>query len=159
MIEFVKMTKQEFENYIESTINESSHDYAKSKGVGIEEAKMQTELQIEAHLPKGYETPDVFIGFIKDTSSDQNLGHIWYIHEQKKKYTFLADIEVFLEHRNKGFGTQTLQILEKEVKNLGFKAILLHVFRHNTDAKRLYEHLGYTVIQEVDTGFNMVKRL
>lgn len=151
------MTKQEFTDYLKFVIDDYSKDYAKIKEISIEEARSQTELQIEVLLPKGYATPDVFISFIRE--NDRNIGHIWYIHEQKKQYTFLADLEIFPEYRNKRFGTLALKLLEKEVNRLGFKAIGLHAFKHNTEAKRLYEKLGYTVIQVVDTGFNMVKRL
>ncbi|MFW9905336.1 MAG: GNAT family N-acetyltransferase [Candidatus Thorarchaeota archaeon] len=157
MVNFVKMREQEFTDYLEFLITDYSQDYAKIKEMCIEEARSQTELQIEALLPNGYATPDVFIGYIR--YRDQNIGHIWYIHEHKKQYTFLADIEIFPDHRNRGYGTQALKLLEKEVDNLGFKAVILHVFKHNIPAKRLYEKLGYTVIQEIDTGFNMVKRL
>ncbi|UCG01284.1 MAG: GNAT family N-acetyltransferase [Candidatus Heimdallarchaeota archaeon] len=157
MIKFRKMTEQEFLDYLEYLIKDYSKDYAQIKKVGLEEAKKQTELQIEVLLPKGYATPDVFIGFIRGEA--QNIGHIWYIHEHKKKYTFLADIEVFPEFRNEGYATQALKLLEKEVISHRFQAIVLHVFKHNFLAKRLYEKLGYTIIQEVDTGFNMVKRL
>ena len=70
----------------------------------------------------------------------------------------LADIAIFPAHRNKGLGTLALRSLAKEVEELGFKAIVLHVFKHNISAKRLYEKLGYSVIQEIDTGFNMAKK-
>lgn len=150
------MTEQEFTDYLEFLIVNSSEDYAQIKELSIEEARSQTGLQIEALLPNGYTTPDVFIGFIRN--GDQNIGYIWYIHEKRKQYTFLADIEIFLEYRREGFGTLALKLLEKEVTSLGFKAIILHVFRHNFPAQELYEKLGYIVIQEVDTGFNMAKR-
>ena len=151
------MTEQEFTDYLEFLIADYSKDYAQIKEVSIEEARSQTELQIEVLLPNGYVTPDVFICFVQN--DDQNIGHIWYIHEKRKQYAFLADIEIFPDHRNKGFGTLALEKLEKEVDSLGFKAIILHVFKHNLPAQRLYEKLGYSVIQEIDTGFNMVKRL
>ena len=151
------MTEQEFTDYLEFLTTNYCKDYARIKELSIEEARSQTELQIEVLLPNGYASPDVFIGFIED--GNQKVGHIWYIHEHKKQYTFLADIEIFTSHRNKGLGTLALKSLEKEVEALGFKAIVLHVFKHNFPAKRLYEKLGYSVIQEVDTGFNMVKRI
>ncbi|MFX1508064.1 MAG: GNAT family N-acetyltransferase [Promethearchaeota archaeon] len=156
MVNFVKMTEHEFTDYLEFLIADYSKDYAQIKEVSIEEARSQTELQIEALLPNGYVTPDVFIGFIQDKY--QNIGYIWFIHELRKQYTFLADIEIFPDYRNKGLGTLALKSLAKEVKELGFKAIVLHVFKHNVSAKRLYEKLGYTVIQEIDTGFNMAKK-
>jgi ribosomal protein S18 acetylase RimI-like enzyme len=150
------MTEQEFTDYLEFLITDYSKDYAQIKEISIEEAKSQTELQIDALLPKGYATPDAFIGFVRD--KDQNVGYIWYIHEHRKQYTFLADIVIFPAYRNRGLGTLALKSLAKEVKELGFKAIVLHVFKHNVSAKRLYEKLGYSVIQEIDTGFNMAKK-
>ena len=148
--------EQEFTDYLDFLIEEISKDYVQTKGVKIEEARSQTELEIKGLLPEGLSTPDVFIGFVID--KDQKIGYIWFIHEYNKQYTFLADLEIFPEYRNKGFGTQALNLLEEKVTDLGFKAIVLHVFKHNSLAKRLYEKLEYTVIQEIDTGFNMVKR-
>ena len=136
MVKFVKMNEQEFTNYLEFLIEEYSKDYAQIKEVSLEEARSQTELQIDVLLPKGYTTPDVFIGFIR--KNNHKIGNIWYIHEHKKEYTFLADIEIFPEYRNKGFGTLALKLLEKAVKRLVFKAIILHVFKHNTEAKNEY---------------------
>lgn len=159
MIEFVKMTEVEFNNYLKSLIEEYSKDCVRSKGITLENARIQSELEIKVLLPKGFRTPDIFVCFIKNIYTSQYLGQIWYIHEPIKKYTFLADIEIFTEFRNKGFGTHALKLLEEEVNNLGCKAILLHVFKHNTEARRLYEKLGYEVIQKVDTGFNMAKKL
>ena len=151
------MNEQEFKNYLEFVIDDYCKDYAQVKEISIEEARSQTELQIEVLLPNGYATPEVFIGFIRN--DDKNIGHIWYIHDKRKQYTFLADLEIFPEYRKKGFGTLALEKLEKEAKNLRFEAIILHVFKHNIPAQRLYEKLGYEVLQEIDTGFNMVKRI
>jgi ribosomal protein S18 acetylase RimI-like enzyme len=150
------MTEQEFTDYLEFLTTNYNKDYAQIKEVSIEEARSQTELQIEALLPNGYDTPNAFIGFIRE--KNQNIGYMWYIHEHRKQYTFLADIEIFPAYRNKGLGTLALKFLAKEVKELGFKAIVLHVFKNNVSAKRLYEKLGYSVLQEIDTGFNMAKK-
>ena len=116
MVKFVKMIEQEFIDYLDFLIEEISKDYVQAKGVNMEEAQLQSQSEIKGLLPEGLGTPDVFIGFIRNM--DQNIGQIWYIHEHKKQYTFLADIEIFPEYQKKGFGTQALSLLEKEVRKL-----------------------------------------
>ncbi|HWJ79737.1 MAG TPA: GNAT family N-acetyltransferase [Niallia sp.] len=50
------------------------------------------------------------------------------------------------EARGKGVGAVALTFLEKEIKNAGITRIELGVFSFNTNAKKLYEKLGYKEI-------------
>jgi len=56
--------------------------------------------------------------------------------------------------RGQGYGTQTLQAVEDMVRQMGISEIWLHVFGHNTGARRLYERLGYEV-----TNVSMCKKM
>jgi len=61
-------------------------------------------------------------------------------------------IEVGL--RGKGYGKQTMLLIEEKARELGLKSIGLHVFGVNTVARNLYEGLGYEI-----SSLNMQKQL
>lgn len=50
------------------------------------------------------------------------------------------------EHRRNGIGTRLMQVVEADLYRRGFRQVCLNVTRQNSDAKRLYERLGYRVV-------------
>jgi ribosomal protein S18 acetylase RimI-like enzyme len=70
------------------------------------------------------------------------------------KSAFIFDIEMDPGERGKGYGRQTMQLLEAKARELGVRKMELHVFAKNAVAKSLYESLGYQT-----SSTNMVKRL
>ncbi len=71
-----------------------------------------------------------------------------------KKSGFIYDFLIDEKFRGKGFGKESLALLEAHAKTLGMTAIKLHVFEHNTHARSLYEKVGFST-----TGRSMVKNL
>ena len=49
-------------------------------------------------------------------------------------------------YRHHGLGTHMLQIVEADLRERGFRRVTLNVGRHNLQARRLYERLGYRVV-------------
>ena len=60
---------------------------------------------------------------------------------------FLADIQIFEEFRNKGYGTKILDKAKQIAKDLGHKQIMLKAFKASP-AIRLYERNGFSKIAE-----------
>jgi RimJ/RimL family protein N-acetyltransferase len=52
--------------------------------------------------------------------------------------------------RGKGIGYQAIQFLEEEIKQAGFPRVELGVFEFNSQAKKLYEKLGYKEIGRIE---------
>jgi ribosomal protein S18 acetylase RimI-like enzyme len=59
---------------------------------------------------------------------------------------YIYGFRVRSAYRNLGIGSQLLETAEKDLKNKGYQSVTLNVGKHNPNAKRLYERLGYRVI-------------
>ena len=62
------------------------------------------------------------------------------------KEILIVDIALLPEHRGAGIGTKFLRELQGEAKAVG-KPLTIHVERYNP-ARRLYERLGFKVVEE-----------
>lgn len=60
---------------------------------------------------------------------------------------YIDTICVSEEARGLGIGTKLLQFAEENGKQLGFDKISLNVELEKTDARRLYERMGYTITE------------
>jgi ribosomal protein S18 acetylase RimI-like enzyme len=59
------------------------------------------------------------------------------------------DIQIYSEHRRRGYGSQAFMAMEDKVREMGIASIGLHVFKHNPSARAMYEKLGYTGTDEI----------
>lgn len=154
-IRFRKMTDDEFEEFVESSVLDYSQDLIKSGMCSEEEGFESAQKQFNELLPQRKYTENNFL-YIVENSENENVGIIWY-----KKHTegvaFIADILIYEKFRKKGYGKQTLLLLDNEAKEKGFNKIVLHVFKFNKTAFSLYSSLGYKVVQEDSEGMYMVK--
>jgi ribosomal protein S18 acetylase RimI-like enzyme len=62
-------------------------------------------------------------------------GRSWWVY----------DIEIDEEHRRRGYARAALRRAEEEVRRLGGTTLGLNVFGFNSEARGLYESLGYEV--------------
>ena len=93
---------------------------------------------------------------IWDLESDRAVGIIW-VGERKRgdiNQAVIYDIRVDEDLRGQGYGTQALEAVEELARQLGLTEIWLHVFGHNTGARRLYDRQGYEI-----TNVTMRKKL
>ena len=65
----------------------------------------------------------------------------------------------FKQIKNCVIGTELLGKAQEYATEKNISQIHLHVEKSNSDAIRLYQHLGYKVINEENTRFLMVKML
>lgn len=98
---------------------------------------------------------------VVDDEADVEVGHMWITMHSELQVSILGEIEVTAGHRNKGYGTRMLEEWENYVRRgyPSYHGLLLHVFGHNPDARRLYERFGFTVHDETYHGWNLVKLL
>ncbi len=154
MIELRPMQQDEFEEYILTSVPDYARDKMKSEGLS-ESAAMQLALDsYQKLLPLGVSTPDHFLFTVIEKTSSEQVGILWFHKRKDGKRAFVYDIALNESSRGKGYGKQTMTLLENEVRLLGIPEIGLHVFAHNKVARNLYEKLGYE-----PTDLTLVKSL
>ncbi len=79
---------------------------------------------------------------------------MYYVVEEDDCY-IIKRIEVLCEYQNRGIGTKILRELLKRAEQQN-KAVRLRVFKINP-ARRLYERLGFLIMGETETHYQMEK--
>ncbi len=154
MVVLEKMTKQDFESYIENAVKE----YAKEKvtaGTWIEEEALKLSKEaFDRLLPDGVATANQYLYSLVDTDANVSIGYIWFqlFEKLSGREAFIFDFIIHDRFRGKGYGTQSMNALEREAHTLDIHKISLHVFGHNHTAIGLYNKMGY-----VTTDLHMSK--
>ena len=68
---------------------------------------------------------------------------------EKKRFIFVVDIQVYKPFRHRGFGSLAFKFMEDKAREMDINQIYLNVFEHNVTARWMYEKLGYTGENEV----------
>lgn len=148
------MTEAEYEIYLTHLIPDYAKDKVEAGQWDESEALEKSKQSIDSLLPKGSMTDSHLIFTVWD--GDQPVGRTW-LHtrlDAPTKAGFIFDIEIDATQRGKGYGRQTMLLLEDKARQFGIQKMELHVFAKNAVAKKLYETLGYET-----SSSNMVKRL
>lgn len=144
MLRLVPVTQAEYDIWAVASKKGYKAENIKN-GLTDEEAQKKTDDDFQKLLPEGLLTPDHYIFSIKE--GDLIVGNLWFAArgaiDNRKAYIF--DIVIDELVRGKGYGKQTMDLLEVEVKKLGLRHIGLHVFGHNHVARALYEKQGYEI--------------
>ncbi|MCM3128349.1 MULTISPECIES: GNAT family N-acetyltransferase [unclassified Paenibacillus] len=147
MIELNAMNELEYEKFMSFTLKEYAHEKIIAGTWLPENAESRAFEDMHRILPDGYLTPDAYFYNLIDSSAGvgQVVGFIWfniYLRNGVRE-AFLYDIHIAEEYQGKGYGTQTMELLEREARKFHAERIGLHVFGHNDRAKRLYMKMGY----------------
>lgn len=156
MITFVPMTEDEFQLYLEYSIQDYAQDHVKGGHWTEEEALDKSRQEYQQYLPQGLHTPKHYLWMVVDQQLAKKVGVLWFaLREQAgEQQAFIYDGKIFEEFRRRGYATQVFQLLEERAAEIGATSVSLHVFGHNSAAREVYEKLGY-----VATSITMVKKL
>lgn len=145
MITLQSMTQAEFELYREHLIREYAKDHVEAGNWDAEGSIERSEKEIDGLLPQGVASPKHYLFSVHDDSTNTNVGILWFAEREEggSNLAFIYDIELKPEARGKGYGAETMRLLEAEVRALGLNRISLHVFGKNTVARKLYEKMGF----------------
>ncbi len=80
------------------------------------------------------------------------------VHHEEENFIYLDDLSVSAEYRGHGIGTSLIETAEKFAYTQNIPAIVFHVEKSNTGARKLYKRLGYSAMDEEKTRFRMIKR-
>lgn len=150
-IELRSMIQSEFEVFMARSVPDYAKDKMVAENLTHEEALEKSQAQFNTLLPDGLKTKNNYFYTFTD-QSQKSIGCVWLAARDKD--VFIYDLYLDQNQRGKGLGAQMMQLIDEQVKQLGFDAIRLHVFGHNKVAIKLYQSAGYTV-----TNMHMMKKL
>jgi ribosomal protein S18 acetylase RimI-like enzyme len=143
------MSAEQFEQWQDRSIRSYADDLARAKGQPPEAALKRARAQFAALLPDGMSTNKTWIRLIVDDAGAQ-VGDLWLgADSERADVAYVYDIEIMQERRGQGFGRAAMIAIETLVKEAGGTEIALNVFGFNEPARRLYDSLGYGVVQTV----------
>lgn len=143
-----EMMQDEFDAYYLLSVKNYQRDLLQSQGLSEEEAEKFAINTFQNLLPDGLKTNNHSLYSLIEADSGKVVGNLWFgiKQEGQKKVAFLYDINIDSAFRGRGYGRIAMQLLEEEVKKLGYLIIGLHVFGHNDRAISLYQKLGYKTV-------------
>ena len=160
MLELKPMTQDMYNNYIKKAIQQYAEEVAKSRGIDLDKALQLTNEEFNTLLPNGLKSENQYLNTIIN-DENEHIGIMWFSTESNhgENEAFLCDIEINKEYRGKGYGHESMKLLESKVKELNLDSIGLHVFLHNEIAYSLYNKIGYQEIKRGKAGVIMKKTL
>jgi ribosomal protein S18 acetylase RimI-like enzyme len=148
MIQLTPMTKEEYGPFYEYVIFDYADGLVRAGNAHPGVAVQVSQLQCQPVLSDGVASPNQFFFLIHDDALEAQIGYLWWgLREQYGvRVAMLYFIGIFEPYRRRGYATQTLRLLEEQVREAGLDDIRLYVFGHNTRAWALYEKLGYAAV-------------
>jgi RimJ/RimL family protein N-acetyltransferase len=155
MTKLTPMNQTEFDAFMEISMADHIQGQIKAGSWHAEDADDNMQKLRAQILPQGLVTPNQNF-FNVQNDLEEIVGGLWYMIAERegKHLIFVVDIQIYEPFRRRGFGTQAFRLMENQARDLGITTIALNVFKHNQQAKSMYEKLGY-----VGKGENMVKEL
>ncbi len=154
MSKLIPMTQTELEVFLERTIPEYAEDKVRAGHWAESEALERSRKEFADELPQGLQTKNNYLYTLYD--GNDAVGMIWMRANVDRPTNdgFILELYVEESQRGKGYGKQIMLLIEEKARELGLKAIGLHVFGSNKVAQNLYKAVGYEV-----TSVNMSKTL
>ena len=161
MIEFKKMSEEEYSKFWEYSVSEYANDLMNGENLDRETALKKAESEFGEMLYDGPDTEDHFVMTIRDVQRGKEVGWIWYCYEigEGVNQVFLCDFLIFEDERRKGYASAALVEMEQRAKADGGTAAALFVWDHNAAGAALYRKCGYAPEERDVGGVTMKKTL
>jgi len=145
LVKLIAMQEADFTAYVERGILEYAEDHVKNGDWLPDEARQLSRKEFQQLLPDGLDTNNQFIFSIVDEASGEMLGSLWVQvkMDSPRRRAFIYDFIIEARFRGKGYGKQTLQALDEQLRSMDVESVALHVFARNTNAFELYKKMGY----------------
>ncbi|MDA5279399.1 N-acetyltransferase family protein [Streptomyces sp. NPDC054904] len=121
-------------------------DIVRAGALTAEQARKKSDRDFARYLPEGYRTPGH--AFYAMEADGQVVGTGWVKHAFLPGVTFGFSLEVYEEHRGKGYGRAAMAVGEWAARHGGDEAMMFNVFGGNEVAMSLYDSTGYAVLDE-----------
>lgn len=156
MVRLVPMTSQEFDAFLEHSIETYAQENVRAGYWSETEAISRSRKEHRILLPDGLKSRYHHLYTIREIESGEQVGILWFKTDldSSRGSAHIFDLEIHKPYRRRGYARQAMQELEDVARGMGLRQLGLHVFAHNQPAQRLYEHLGYQT-----ASLNMLKDL
>lgn len=147
MVRLVPMAEEEFRRFLEHDIREYARAQVLAGEWSLAESLSRSRREHRLLLKDGLKSKFHHLYTIREAEGDQAVGVLWFKAnlESSKASGFIFDLEIDELFRRRGYARQAMLELEKIARAMGLRQLALHVFAYNTEARALYESLGYTV--------------
>jgi len=135
------MEIEEFQSYLTKAISNYASELVKSGEFTEKSADFEAKNAFYRLLSDGLKTKDQYI-FNIHHENHQIIGMIWYGLRSDDE-GFIYDFEIDDKNRGKGYGKESLTLLEEHARLMHVKKLGLRVFGHNKHAYELYKKMGY----------------
>ena len=82
---------------------------------------------------------------------EDRMAHMEHFFSSRVENSLLLDALCVDENcRGQGIGTKLISLTRQKAIDAGFKRLSLIVFADNTNARRLYEHSGFEVVEKIE---------
>lgn len=138
------MTEAEYAGWLERKIPAYAADKVASGQWTEAESLEKSRREYAELLPEGPATPENHLHSIVDDDG-RVVGALWFAMKRKfdARIAYVFDVEIDADQRRRGHALRAFEALDREAVALGLTGVALHVFGHNTEARALYERLGY----------------
>jgi len=139
---FSKMNESEYNMFCEGTLKRYAEDLIRVGYSEVDDALQRAQEDFDKVFPQGFSTPDDTRFYSILNNKDDVIGGLLVLKAQEY-VAAIADFIIYAAYRGKGYGLQALKAMEEELKQDGYKAIILSAFEDNIAAKALYEKFGF----------------
>ncbi|MFD9338959.1 GNAT family N-acetyltransferase [Streptomyces sp. NPDC060028] len=141
-----RLTEEEYPGWYAGEEAAYIADIVRAGALTAEQAKAKSDEDFARHLPQGYLTPGH--AFYALEADGQVVGTGWVNHGFLPGVTFGFSLEVYKEHRGKGYGRAAMAVGEWATRQGGDEAMMFNVFGGNEVAMSLYDSTGFAVLDE-----------
>ncbi len=153
MIHFEPIPEKDFTDYWNYAVESWTIDMKRAGLIDKNTSLREADAQVRKFIPKGLKTPGHYFLYVFD--KDTRVGKVWVeIRKRGELEAFLWDIAIDEKYRGKGYGKESMRLLEDFAKEKGAKKISLNVFGYNDIARNLYMKSGYR-----EAAITMMKEL
>ncbi|RKT08510.1 ribosomal protein S18 acetylase RimI-like enzyme [Streptomyces sp. 3211.6] len=121
-------------------------DIVRAGALTPQQAQEKSDRDFAEQLPQGYLTPGH--AFYVLEAGGEAVGSGWVNHGYLPGVTFGFSLEVYEEHRGRGYGRAAMAVGEWAARQGGDEALMFNVFGGNEVAMGLYDSTGFTVLEE-----------
>jgi ribosomal protein S18 acetylase RimI-like enzyme len=142
------MREEEYDPWLAEELIGYADDVSGSGLATPAAAAEQSEAAYRELLPDRLASPGYTWWTIETEDSGNPVAWIWLAHGRYSGLSFVYSVSVAPQERGRGYGKAAMLVGEAASLAAGDRFLALNVFGHNHVAMRLYDRLGYAVVEQ-----------